>query len=155
MRAVSQGQLVFSTGAAVTGAGQRTDFVQSSAVSDLLARLVEIVALLQAEQGSDWDLVFVNLAGGGNGAEFVLELRWANNGSAGVDGSGIDGGQVLAFGALASQSAANQLAFIAALAAFEAPLAANNVVLQQTLLAGASQGTRVGDLVFVTNSGGQ
>ena len=150
MRVVRSSTMVFATAAAATGAGQRTDFIQSSSMAVLLGRLVEISAELAAAVGAAWGLVFANLAGGGSGTEFVLELRWGDANAAGVGpGQAVPAGAVRAFGAAGAQAAASQSNFDASLTAFQAAEAgALGVIVSQSLLAGASQGARVSDLVL-------
>ena len=78
----------------------------------------------------------------------MLELRWADDDVVGLTAGGIRDAQLLAFGAAGAQSAANQLNFDTALAAFQAPNVALNVFIAQTLFAGASQGMRVADMAL-------
>ena len=153
MRTISGANVTYNTAAAATGAGQRTDFLQSSSMADILVQFAAIATLLATQQGQDWELAFINLAGGGSGAEFVLELRWANNAAAGLVCVGVADSRVQGTASLASQAEANRLSFDAALAAYQTLNAANGIEFNQTLLAGASQGTRVGDLLLVANTG--
>jgi len=154
MRTVSGSDVVYSTDDSVAGAGQRTDYLQSSSMTVLLARFQALTAELDAQPGTDWTLIFANLAGGGNGAEFVLELRWADELADGVTAEGIDTVVLQSFGAMAAQSAANKANFDAALAAYQVQSEAagsEEVEMNQTLLAGASQGARVADLMITAS----
>jgi len=143
MRTTPSSTITFATADQATGPGQRTDFIQSSSVLDLLERL----AAIATELGAPWFLAFVNLGGGGSGAEYVLELRW---GSTDVlqNANGLNAAIILALGAQGAQSAANLANLTAALAAFQGLHAAQVVVFVQSLLTGASQGARITDMLL-------
>ena len=152
MRTVSSSFINYETRAAALGDGRRVDFVQSSEPGDLAAGVARIAAELEAEAPGDWLLVYIDLAGAGDGHTFVFMLTWADQTAADLTTDGLDAEDLAALAAMASQSEAlARASFAANRAAVDAepPLVAVYEALQ-SFMAGTSSGTR-----FVTGSLGE
>lgn len=146
MRVSNNSSITYGTsGVALDETASRTLFIESADPVDLNKRIQEALAVLAADQGAQWFLVFADLAGGGAGHTFTFWAELAN-GEAFTD---FDGGVPLVGGTalevltwMAAQSEALERANIAALAGFFAATPGGEAVVTQSLFAGASQGTR-------------
>jgi hypothetical protein len=115
-------------------------FIESADPVDMQQR---VAVALAAHPNVDWALTHVDLAGGGDGHTFVCTLGFA---TAEIGSGGAPPENTNLFFYMASEASALAVARttvnpqIAAL--FSAPISADRVDVDQTLMAGAAKGTR-------------
>lgn len=149
---------------AYSSAGPMTDsdatktlFAEAATAGDLERRIQETFAEVLADQepGDDWQLVFLDVAGGGYGHNFVAAMEFANDAAAGVTVT--NGRSILSedlFIALFEAADARELPQHEVLArrradAHFAEAGESTFSLVQTAVSGASQGTKFfGAMVF-------
>jgi hypothetical protein len=150
MRSISTSDIVYTTAGEVTGAGSQTREVQAA---DPVIMQAGVAAVLAELSGANWVLTHIDLAGGGDGHTFVCTMEFADTVAvAGSTGLVVDPLTLGIFFYMAAQSealvAARNAVRPAIAALFSPPISATQVDIVQTLVAGASKGTRfMGGLV--------